>query len=423
MEGRIDLSGIDGMVWSMKSFCLSLLLVSSSFAADWPQWRGPDKNNHAAVDAKPVTEWSAEKNVRWKTKIPGRGHSTPIVVGERIYLTTAEKDKALQWLIAVNRKDGKIVWKQVIHKGGFPTELHRENSAASATPQWTGSAVLVTFQNKDQVKVTAVTPEGETLWTKTAGHYDSGRPFGYGSTPVLWKGSFIVAGDTEEKGYLVSLDAKSGEQRWRIERGGHDNWASPVVAKVAGKEQLLISGMGKIWSYDPANGKENWTAPHAPQATCGTIVWTDEMVFASGGFPNNETLGVKADGSSEVVWKNRERSYEQSLLSHKGLIYAVTDQGFAFCWDAKTGETKWKKRLGRGGVMASPLAVGDHIYATIKNGTTTVFKAGAKFEKVAENKLGDDTYASPVVLGDALYLRVGHVKEGERQEMLYCIGK
>ncbi len=408
----------------MKILLVLTFTASLTFANDWPQWRGPDRNNHAAADAKPVTEWSSEKNVRWKTDIPGRGHSSPIVVGKSLYLTTADKEKSTQSLIALNRADGEILWEKIIHQGGFPSELHQENSAASATAQWDGTNVLVVFENDQKIKVTAVSPKGEIVWTKTLGDYLPSFHFGYGSTPVLYKENLIVVIGTVTNGSLLSLKTKEGEIAWTTPRSGHDYWATPVVATVAGKEQLLISGTGKFSSYSPDTGKLLWEAPLEPQSTCGTIVWHDDMVFASGGYPNNQTAGVKADGSGEVVWTNRERCYEQSLLSHKGLIYAVTDKGFAHCWDAKTGEEKWAERVGRGGVMASPLAVGDNIYATLKDGSTVIFKAGAQgYQEVAKNQLGTDTYASPVALDKELFLRVGIVTQGDRQEVLYSLGQ
>ncbi|MEM1083890.1 MAG: PQQ-binding-like beta-propeller repeat protein [Verrucomicrobiota bacterium] len=401
---------------------LAFLSIPSVHADDWPQWRGPNHDNIAAPSAKPVTEWSADKNVRWKTPIPGRGHSTPIVVGSVIYLTTADLGANKQSLIAIDRKAGKVIWNTTIHEQKLPSEVHKENSRASATAQWTGDHVLVTFQNDEKVMVSAVTPDGEITWTKSAGDYRPLYSFGYGSTPVLHNELYIVVIGTKDNGSVVAMDAKSGEIKWRTPHDGHDNWATPVVATVAGKEQLLLSGVGLLTSFDPKTGKKLWSAPLSPQSTCGTVVWTDDMVFASGGYPSNQTAGIKADGSGTVVWKNPERCYEQSLLSHDGLIYAVTDSGIAFCWDAATGERVWKERVGRGGIMASPLLVGDLIYTTFKNGKTTIFKAGRSFEKVAENQLGDDTYATPVAVGDDLLIRVGKVTEGERSEMLYCLG-
>ncbi len=408
----------------MKSL-IFLAFITQAFAADWPQWRGPTLNNKAAADATPVTKWSTKDNVRWKTKLPGRGHSTPIVVGKKIFLTTSEFQKGTQSLLCLERKTGKILWKTEIHKGGLAPKIHRENSHASCTPVWdaNGEKILCTFQNEDKVKVTAVSTTGKIIWSKAVLDYKPNHAFGYGSTPVLHRDQLIVASDTKEKGAIVAIDTNTGKEKWRTPRSGHDNWASPVVATVAGKEQLLISGLGKLSSYDPATGKSNWTGTLIPESTCGTVVWTDDMVFASGGFPKNQTVGIKADGSSKVVWKNKERSYEQSLLSHNGLIYAITDQCIAICWRAEDGKEMWKQRIGRGNVMASPTLAGDHIYASLKNGRTTIFKAtGESFQKIAENKLGDDAYASPVMVDDQLFLRVGFREKESRQEILYCLG-
>jgi outer membrane protein assembly factor BamB len=408
----------------MKTLTLSLLLVTSTFASDWPQWRGPDKNNHAPTDAKPVTEWSSEENVRWKSAIPGRGHSTPIVVEGTLYLTTGEQEKGTQSLIAIARKTGKILWQKIIHQGGYPEHLHKENSPASQTAQWDGTNILVVFQNDQKIKVTAVSPIGDIVWSKSAGDYKPSYKFGYGSTPVLHQEALIVVVGTEKGGFITSLKTKDGESNWTIPRKGHDSWASPVIATVAGKEQLFISGIEKFSSYAPSTGKLNWETAAGAKSMCGTIVWHDDMIFASGGFPEKETAGVKADGSGKVVWKNTIVAYEQSLLSHKGLIYAIADDGRAHCWDAQTGEKKWTEKIGRRGVMASPLAVGDHIYTSLKNGITVVFKAdGQSFQKISENQLGDDTYATPVALDDELFLRVGKVDRGNRQEFLYCLGK
>ena len=402
-------------------FYLSAALLH---AKDWPQWRGPDQNNHASMEATPPVEWSEEKNVAWKTPIPGRGHSTPIFVDGKIYLTTAEKNTSTQSLLCLDRKTGKVLWNKIIHKGGFPAQLHPENSAASASAQWDGNNVLVTFQNEEKIKVTAVSRDGKIIWSKTVGDYLPSYQFGFGSTPVLYQESLIVVIGTKEGGFLTALKTSDGREVWKTPRAGHDYWATPVVATVGGEEQLLISGINKFSSYQPATGKLNWETEAGAKSMCGTIVWTDDMIFASGGFPEKETAAVKADGTGTKVWQNKVVCYEQSLLSHSNLIYAIADDARAYCWDAKTGEKKWSEKIGRRGVMASPLAVGGHIYATLKNGTTVIFKAsGEGFQKIAENTLGDDTYASPVALDNQLFLRVGKVDRGNRQEFLFCLQK
>lgn len=406
----------------MKHLAFLLILTSSAMAVDWPQWRGPGLNNHAPKDTHPPTEWSETKNVRWKTAIPGRGHSTPIFVGDRIYLTTAEAEKKTQHLLCLNRKSGEILWNKIIHQGGFPDQLHRENSPASPSPQWDGKQILVTFQNEGQIKVSAVTPQGKIRWSKTVGPYKPSYAFGYGSTPVLHGDTLILVVGTEKGGFLSAIKTSDGSEVWRTARAGHDYWATPVIATVAGQEQLLISGINKFSSFHPKTGKLLWETKAGAKSMCGSIVWTDDMIFASGGFPEKETAGVKADGSGTKVWQNTVVCYEQSLLSHRDLIYAIADDGRAHCWEADSGEKKWSEKIGRRGVMASPLAVDDLIYATLKNGTTVIFKAtGEGFQKISENQLGTDTYASPVALDNQLFLRVGESKLGERQEYLYCL--
>lgn len=406
----------------MKPLLLLFLTTLGTLATDWHQWRGPEGNNHAPKNSKPPLEWSETKNTRWKTPIPGRGHSTPIFVQDKIYLTTAEAAKNTQSLLCLNRITGKVEWTKIIHQGGFPTQLHRENSPASATAQWDGENILVVFQNANQIKVTAVTPKGQIAWSKAIGSYRPSYPFGYGSTPVLFNDTLILVVGMEKGGFVTSIKTSNGEEVWRIPRAGHDYWSTPIVATVAGKEQLLVSGVNKFSSYEPATGKLNWEAIAGAKSMCGTIVWTKDMIFGSGGYPEKETAGVKADGSGTKVWQNTVKCYEQSLLSHNNLIYAIADDGRAYCWDPATGAKKWSEKIGRSGVMASPLAVGNLIFATLKNGSTVIFKAsGERYQKVAVNQLGTDTYATPVALDNQLFLRVGKSLRGQRQEFLYCL--
>lgn len=402
----------------------SITLISGLLTAqDWPQWRGPAGNNHAPMDATPVTQWSENENIRWKTALSGRGHSTPIIVNGKIFLTTGDQSKGTQSLIAIDQSNGKTLWEKVIHQGGYPQHLHQENSAASATAQWDGSQVLVVFENDQKIKVTAISPNGEIHWSKDLGSYQPSYQFGYGSTPVLHDQSLIVAIGTKEQGRLIALNTTNGKERWSVPRDGHDYWATPIIATVSGKEQLLISGTNKISSYLPESGELLWESNAGAKSMCGTMVWTDGMVFASGGFPEKETVGIIANGSGEVRWKNKTVCYEQSMLVIGDYLYAVADDGRAYCWEAQTGEKQWSERIGRRGVMASPLRVGELIYATLKNGETIVFKAHhAQLEILSRNQLGTDTYASPVALGDSLFMRVGHVDRDQRQEYLYCIG-
>jgi hypothetical protein len=194
------------------------------------------------------------------------------------------------------------------------------------------------------------------------------------------------------------------------------------VANVAGRDQLLISGLNAVASYNPQDGKSLWVAPGTTNATCGTMVWDGDLVFASGGYPKAETICVKADGSKHVVWKNNEKCYEQSMLATGGYVYAVTDQGVAYCWRGADGREMWKQRL-QGPVSSSPILVGDTIYSTNEAGTTYVFKADPnRFTSVAQNQLEQEGFATMAVCGDRIYIRAASGHGPQRKETLYCIG-
>jgi outer membrane protein assembly factor BamB len=200
------------------------------------------------------------------------------------------------------------------------------------------------------------------------------------------------------------------------------SYSSPIVAKVGGREMILLSGAAKVSAYDPEIGRVLWQVDGSPNATCGTMVWSEDTVFASGGFPQQETLAVRVGESPAVLWKNNDKSYEQSLLYHDGHLYALNDGGIALCWDAKTGEEKWKVRLG-GPVSSSPTLAGGRIYAMNERGITHVYEPNPdQFTKLAENTLGDEGFATPVFVGNEVFLRAAKT-EGERKEWLYCLSE
>ena len=200
------------------------------------------------------------------------------------------------------------------------------------------------------------------------------------------------------------------------------NWGSPVVAQTGGRQQLLLNGSHQIAAYDPQTGNQLWTTPCLTMATCGTCIWTDDIVIASGGYPDPETAAVRSDGSG-VVWKNKVKCYEQSMLVHEGHIYAFSDQGVFYCWDVSTGEEKWKRRL-RGPVSASPLLIGDRIFASSEDGSIWVIRATPDgFEQIARNQLGTSAFASLVAVDNRLYVRSAAGEGLQRRETLWCIGE
>jgi len=415
----------NGRTMSLFSLAaLTLGLSSLAHANDWPVWRGPTFNGIAADGQSVPTQWSRAKHVVWKVDVPGRGHSSPIVVGQRIVLTTADESRQTQSVVCFDRATGRQLWQTVVNEGGLPEEIHKKNTHASPTPSSNGTHVFAAFNNHDAVQLACLTLDGKTVWKRTVGAYKPSKyRFGYAPSPLLYKSTVIVSSETENEAYLVAVDQATGKDIWRTPRPRAVSYSSPIVAHVAGREQLLLSGGDQVSSYDPTNGRPLWTTQAIAPATCGTIVWDGDMVYASGGYPKKQTAGIRADGSGRVIWSNTEKCYEQSMLVHGGYLYAFTDNGIVFCWRALDGKEMWSERL-RGPVSASPIFAGGHIYAANERGTTYVFKADPRgFELVAENELGDESFASPTICGNRIYLRVAEGRGASRQETLYCIGR
>lgn len=394
-------------------------LVTAS-PGDWPWWRGP--NHNGTANCKAPIEWNAAKNVVWKTAIPGRGHASPTVFGNRIFLATADESAETQSVVCFDRKTGARKWQTIVSKGGFP-KIHRKNTHASQTIACDGERLYVTFFANSSIVLAAFDLNGKQQWRKVISPFNPRRyKYGYASSPLLYKSYVIVLGDCDSGGFFTAFDRRSGTVAWRATRPAQLSWSSPIVAKLAGRDQLLLSGCDLVTSYDPNTGRELWKTPATTAATCGTMVWDGDLVFASGGYPKAETVCIQADGSGRIVWKNNQKCYEQSLLAHDGYIYAVTDKGIAYCWKAENGQEMWSVRL-RGPISASPLLAGGLIYAANEAGTIYVYRANPeKFELLAQNRLGSELFATPAICGGQIFLRVAFQNDSGRQEFLYCVG-
>ncbi len=391
---------------------------------DWPWWRGPSRDG-VAVGTEPVlTKWSNTQNILWKTPVSGRGHSSPIVVGDRVFLTTADEAQKVHSVLAFDRQTGKSLWKVDVNKGGFPAKNHAKNTEASPTLACDGERLFATFYHHDTVQATALDLDGKQVWQQTVGPF---RPrsfeYGYAPSPTLYRETVIVATEFDGDSAITALDRQTGKQVWRTPRKSSITFSTPVVAHVAGKDQLLISGTNQVSSYDPATGKSLWAADGTTFATCGTMVWDGDIVFASGGYPKAETLAVKADGSGKVLWSNNQKCYEESMLAYEGYVYALTGNGALFCWRGTDGKEMWKQRL-QGPVSSSPVLAGGHIYQANERGVCYVFKPNPeKFEAVAENQLGDEGFPSPAIIGNRVFIRTATGSGKGRKEFLYCLGQ
>jgi outer membrane protein assembly factor BamB len=393
-------------------------LESLSSHDDWPVWRGPARNGIAEGQSVPTD--LGPDNLLWKVQVPGRGHASPTVVGDRIYLATAAENAGTQSVVAFDRDTGDRLWVKPLHSGGLGHPTHPESSHASGTVACDGQRLFVAFLNHDKIHVTALDLDGNVLWQKKAGGFDS--KFGYAPSPTLYKSSVIVAADHQAGGHITSWDRSTGELNWRIERPAVSTYASPLVLNVGGRDQLLIAGANKLASYDPLDGSANWAASGTAEACVGTVVAEGDVVFASGGHPQSETIAVDAT-TGDVLWRNRVKCYVSSMLPLDGFLYAVDDDGTAHCIETSTGEEIWRERLGQTGkIRSSPLLAGGRIYITSSSGELFVIDPNpTKLDVVSKTKLADESYASPVACGNHLYLRVAD-ESGGRQEWLCCYG-
>ena len=389
-------------------------------AADWPWWRGPQRDGVANPNQDPPTEWSASRNVAWKSPIPGRGHSSPTVVGRRVYLATADEEQGTQSVLCYDRETGNQLWQSVVHRGGLMRK-NEKSSAASGTVACDGESVFINFANNGAVDVTAISLEGTQRWQTKICDYVIHQ--GYGASPAVYQALVIASADSHAGGVIAALDRKTGAIVWKRDRPKEPNYTSPIILNVAGRDQLLLTGCNLFSSFDPLSGKTLWETKGATTECVTSTVTDGERVFSSGGYPKNHLAAVLADGSGTTVWNTNDRVYVPSLLARDGHLFGVLDAGLAACWKSDTGQKQWKQRLG-GEFSASPVLVGDTIYATNENGETFVYRADPnKFEQLAMNKLGDQAIASPTICGSRIYMRVVEQADGRRQEMLYCLAK
>lgn len=387
-------------------------------ASDWPWWRGPHRNGVADVDQTPPTRWG-ESNLIWKAPVPGRGHGSPILVGNHVYLQTADRKRDVQSVLCFDRATGNLEWEKVIFRGGI-MKKNQKASQASSSVAWDGQRLFANFLNDGAVYTTALDESGEQLWQTKISDYVIHQ--GYASSPAIYQHLAIVSADNKGGGKVVAVNRKSGEIVWERSRPKIPNYPSPVIVHVAGKDQLIFIGCELVTSLNPLTGETNWEVEGATQECVTTTVTDGTHVFSSGGWPKNHVAAIKADGSGEVVWEKKARVYVPSMLIKDGYLYAVLDAGVATCWKSDTGKQMWKSRLG-GDFSSSPVLVGDQIFASNERGENFVFKAQPdKFELVGKSKFADSVFATPAICSSRIYSRVAFGEGNDREEFLCCFG-
>jgi outer membrane protein assembly factor BamB len=405
----------------------TLLVVANTATAqphassgDWPGWRGPQGSGVASADQSPPTSWSETENVLWKAPVPGRGHSSPTVVGDRVYLATAEEDREIQSVLCYERATGKELWKAEVHRGNFDKKGNKKTTQASSSVAYDGERLIINFLNNNAIYTTALDLSGKQLWQTRVSDFKTHQ--GFGSSPTVHGELVYVTTDSPAGGVIAALRRDTGEIAWKQDRPKEANYASAQVMNLFGKEQVLLQGCNLVASFDPQTGEKLWEMEGSTVECVTNIVTDGKHIFVSGGYPRNHVQAILADGSRKTVWENGARVYVPSMIVRDGYLYAMQDAGIATCWECSAGKEMWKSRVG-GDFTASLVLVGENLYATSEGGKSVVFKAQPdKFEKVAENQLGNEAYATPSICGGQIFMRVVKTEGGQRQEWLYCLG-
>jgi outer membrane protein assembly factor BamB len=393
------------------------LFAASSRAENWPQFRGPRGDGVSSEQGVPV-RWSATENVVWKTPLPGEGHSSPIVWGGSVFLTSAEKDSGKRLLLRLDAKSGEVLWQRTVVTA--PGEhMHRENSSASSTPVTDGTHVWTSFQAGDRVDLRCFDFTGKEIWSLQPLAFEGEH--GYSYSPVLHGDLLIFDCRQEGEAALLALEKRTGKLRWRAEPGNKRiSHIAPYFIGEGARRQMIVCGSDEIRSYHPDTGTPIWWCKGPSDVAVAGLTHGDGLVFATAGYPARTRMAVRYDGRGDVTdthvaWSFRKQvTYVPSPVFHAGHLFTVDDAGMLFCFDAKTGEAKWEQRLG-GRTRSSLVLAEGRLYSTNEKGVTTVFEADpAAFRPVATNNLGEFCYTTPAISGGRLFLRTG--------SNLYCIG-
>ncbi|MBL8816700.1 MAG: PQQ-binding-like beta-propeller repeat protein [Planctomyces sp.] len=390
----------------------ALSLLSGTFwpateGSDWPSWRG-SRGDGIQRDANPPVKWSPDSNITWRTAVPGRGRSSPIVVGMNVILTTGVEDDQSRRVLCFDTESGNLKWNTVVHNGPGG-QMHRDNTTASSTPASDGERIFAAFVDDQGMTVAALSMNGELLWKKHPGTYFSNH--GFAASPVLFEQGVIVNGHQDGTAFVVMLDQKTGDEVWRYTPEVHlRSFSTPVLTKYRDQDQLILTGASRTLALNPHTGTLIWSVEGpSDKFVCSPSVGHD-MVFSFAGSPDKKALAVKLGGEgqvseSHVVWRSdRGMPYVPTPLLHGDYLHVISDGGVYQCIDAVTGKVQHTARA-LGSVYSSPVAVSDRIYLFEDSGRCTVIQNGPKFTVIAQNEVGEDTYCTPAISGDSLFVR------------------
>jgi outer membrane protein assembly factor BamB len=421
---------------------LTLLLSAAAPAAaqNWPAFRGPDASGVAA-GGRPPSTWDAatSKNVAWKTAIPGLAHSSPIVWGDRVYVTTAvaasgpasvakgaagidsAKDMVSHtWrLIAIERATGSIAWNREVHRGTPRLKRHVKSSHASATPATNGRLIVALFGSEG---LFCFDMTGALQWRQDLGLMDVGLvddpsfQWGPASSPTLFENMVIVQNDRHKDSFVAAFDLATGKELWRAAHDEYPSWATPAVARSGSRVEIVTNGGKFIRGLDAKTGRELWRlSDNLTQVKVPTPIVSGDTVIVTGGYPSGgrPIYAIRLGGSGDLTPKSlawsteRGSPYTGTPLLYDGLLYVCTDNGILSAYDAGTGDRVYQQRVGPGssGFSASPVAADGRLYLASEDGDVFVIRAGRTYELVATNRMGEVTMATPALSGNMLIVR------------------
>jgi outer membrane protein assembly factor BamB len=417
------------------------ILASGVYAQDnWPQFRGP--NAGVVEDGILPTTWSTTENVAWVIDIPGRAWSSPIIWGEKIFITSAvsqteaempkkglylggNRDKPSdimhRWMVyCIDLDSGKIIWEKCAHQGIPKNPVHVKNTYASETPVTDGQRVYTYFGN---VGLYCYDFDGKELWSKQFGTYKTRYNWGTAASPVLHKDRLYIVNDNEEQSFIVALDKKTGEQIWRVNRDEKSNWATPYIWENEQRTEIITPGTGKTRSYS-LDGELLWELGGASAITIPTPFAKNNLLYLTSGFVADRKRplfairpGAKGDislnddqnSNQYVVWCQKQGGpYNPSPIVYGDYLYVLYDRGMLSCYDAKTGDEIYSKKkiaAGANAFTASPWANDGKIFCLSEDGDTFVIQAGTEFKVLGRNKLDEMCMATPAAVRGSLIIR------------------
>ncbi|MBT3604853.1 MAG: PQQ-binding-like beta-propeller repeat protein [Candidatus Latescibacteria bacterium] len=415
--------------------CLALLWGNAQ--ANWPHWRGPNENG-LVNQGNPPIEWSESKNVRWKTEIPGLGHATPIVWEDRIFVQTAVQTETVaedavegrgsappyvyQYkVMALDRNAGTVIWEKTLREIHPHEGMHQTASFASTSGITDGELLYAFFGSQG---LYCLDMDGNVQWEKDFGKMRTRNSFGEGTSPAIYGNTMVINWDQEDASFIVALDKRTGKELWRNERDEVTSWSTPFIVEHQGVHQVIVSASAQTKSYDLKTGEVIWECAGLGTNVIPTPVYADGIVYVMSGHRRPALQAIILDkakgditGSDAILWSLADDTpYVSSPLLYGDNLYFLKNRnGILSCYNAKTGEANYGPvRLeGMRRVYASLVGVNDRVYISDLGGTTLVIKNDTTFEVLASNDLDEGMSASPVIVGDVLYLRgEGH---------LYCI--